>query len=60
MQPRAGLAPVVLHPGRAALVGGLAEVIGVPGAFCLLVALPVAGMVSLLTGGPDSVEPATG
>jgi hypothetical protein len=39
----------------AALVRGPADVIGVPGAFCLLVALPVAGVVALLVGGPDRV-----
>jgi MFS family permease len=57
-----GIATLVFLTGAsvgAALVGGLAEVIGVPGAFCLLVALPLAGMVALLTGGPDRVEPAT-
>jgi MFS family permease len=41
----------------AALVGGLAEVIGVPGAFCLLVALPLAGLTTLLVGGPDRTVP---
>jgi MFS family permease len=39
----------------AALVGGLADVIGVSGAFSMLVALPVAGVVALLVGRPDRV-----
>jgi hypothetical protein len=30
-------------------------VIGIPGAFCLLIGLPVAGLVALLAGGPDRV-----
>ncbi|HYH30686.1 MAG TPA: MFS transporter [Pseudonocardia sp.] len=54
-----GIATLVFLTGAsvgAALVGGLAEVIGVPGAFCLLVALPLAGLTTLLFGGPDRVE----
>ena len=53
-----GIATLVLLTGAsigAALVRGPADVIGVPGAFCLLVALPVAGVVALLVGGPDRV-----
>jgi ABC-type uncharacterized transport system permease subunit len=42
----------------AALVGGLAEVVGVPVAFCLLVALPVAGLATLLLGGRPHPTPA--
>jgi MFS family permease len=57
-----GIATLVFLTGAsvgAALIGGLAEVIGVPGAFCLLVVLPLTGMVTLLIGGPDRVEPVT-
>src|SRR3954454_19362057 len=46
-----GVATLVFLTGAsvgAALVGGLAEIVGVPGAFCLLVALPVAGVATLL------------
>ncbi|WP_433272168.1 MFS transporter [Pseudonocardia xinjiangensis] len=53
-----GIATLVFLTGAsvgAALVGGLADVIGIPGAFCLLIALPVAGLVALLAGGPDRV-----
>lgn len=56
-----GIATLVFLTGAsvgAALVGGLAEVIGVPGALCVLIALPVAGVITLLTGGPDRVDPA--
>jgi MFS family permease len=56
-----GIATLVFLTGAgvgAALVGGLAGVIGVPGAFCLLVALPLAGLTTLLLGGPDRVEAA--
>lgn len=55
-----GIATLVFLTGAsvgAALVGGLSTVIGVPGAFLLLVALPVLGIVALLVGGPDRVEP---
>lgn len=55
-----GIATLVFLTGAgvgAALVGGLSSVIGVPAAFCLLVALPVLGIVALLLGGPDRVEP---
>lgn len=55
-----GIATLVFLTGAsvgAALVGGLSSVIGVPAAFCLLVALPVLGIVALLAGGPDRVEP---
>jgi len=55
-----GIATLVFLTGAsvgAALVGGLSSVIGVPAAFCLLVALPVLGIVALLVGGPDRVEP---
>jgi MFS family permease len=51
-----GIATLVFLTGAsvgAALVGGLADVIGVAGAFCLLVALPLAGLLTLLLGGPD-------
>jgi MFS family permease len=57
-----GIATLVFLTGAsvgAALVGGLSSVIGVPAAFCLLIALPVLGIVALLIGGPDRVEPAT-
>jgi hypothetical protein len=53
-----GIATLVFLTGAsvgAALVGGLAGVIGVPAAFCLLVVLPLAGLVTLLLGGPDRV-----
>jgi MFS family permease len=55
-----GIATLVFLTGAsvgAALVGGLAGVIGVPGAFCVLVVLPLAGLTTLLLGGPDRVEP---
>jgi MFS family permease len=58
-----GIATLVFLTGAsvgAALVGGLAEMIGVPGVFCLLVVLPLAGLVTLLLGGPDRVEPVAG
>jgi MFS family permease len=51
-----GIATLVFLVGAsvgAALVGGLADVVGIPGAFCLLVALPVAGLVVLLRGKAD-------
>jgi MFS family permease len=57
-----GIATLVFLTGAsvgAALVGGLAEVVGVPVAFCLLVALPVAGLATLLTGGRTRPAPAT-
>ncbi len=56
-----GVATLVFLTGAsvgAALVGGLAGIIGIPAAFCLLVALPVLGIGALLVGGPDRVEPA--
>ena len=55
-----GIATLVFLTGAgvgAALVGGLGSVIGVPAAFCLLGALPVLGILALLAGGPDRVEP---
>jgi MFS family permease len=57
-----GIATLVFLTGAsvgAALVGGLAGTIGVAGAFCVLVALPLAGLTGLLLGGPDrvAVEP---
>jgi hypothetical protein len=55
-----GVATLVFLVGAsvgAALVGGLAEVAGIPVALCVLTALPVAGVVTLLLGGPDRVEP---
>jgi MFS family permease len=55
-----GIATLVFLTGAsvgAALVGGLADVVGVPAAFCLLVVLPLAGLTTLLLGGPDRVEP---
>jgi len=54
-----GIATLVFLTGAsvgAALVGGLASLIGVPTAFCLLVVLPLAGLTALLLGGPDRVE----
>ena len=54
-----GVATLVFLVGAsvgAALVGGLAEVVGVPVAFCLLVVLPVAGLATLLLG--DRADPA--
>jgi MFS family permease len=56
-----GIATLVFLTGAsvgAALVGGLAGVIGVAGAFCLLVVLPLAGLITLLLGGPDRVAAA--
>ncbi len=56
-----GIATLVFLTGAsvgAALVGGLAEVVGVPVAFCLLVALPVAGLATLLLGGRPHPTPA--
>jgi MFS family permease len=53
-----GIATLVFLTGAsvgAALVGGLAGVLGVPAAFCLLVVLPLAGLGALLVGGPDRV-----
>lgn len=53
-----GIATLVFLTGAsigAALVGGLAEVLGIPLALCLLVALPVAGFTVLVLGGPDRV-----
>jgi MFS family permease len=55
-----GIATLVFLTGAsvgAALVGGLADVVGVPAAMCLLVVLPLAGLTTLLLGGPDRVEP---
>lgn len=49
-----GIATLVFLTGAsvgAALVGGLSSVVGVPLAFVLLVALPVAGIATLLLGG---------
>ncbi|MHA6794713.1 MFS transporter [Pseudonocardia bannensis] len=54
-----GVATLVFLTGAsvgAALVGGLATVLGVPGALCLVVALPVAGLVTLLLGRPGPGE----
>lgn len=56
-----GIATLVFLTGAsvgAALVGGLSGIIGIPAAFCLLIALPVAGIAALALGGPDRVEPA--
>lgn len=56
-----GIATLVFLTGAsvgAALVGGLSAVVGIPGAFCVLIALPVAGVGALLLGGPDRVAPA--
>ena len=53
-----GIATLVFLTGAsvgAALVGGLAGMIGVSGALCVLVALPLAGLTWLLLGGPDRV-----
>ncbi len=58
-----GVATLVFLTGAsvgAALVGGLAGVVGVPAAFLVLVGFPVAGVVALLVGGPDRVVPAPG
>ena len=57
-----GIATLVFLTGAsvgAALIGGLADVIGIPGALCLLVALPLAGLTTLLIGGPDRVAATT-
>jgi MFS family permease len=54
-----GIATLVFLIGAsvgAALVGGLADMIGVAAAFCLLVTLPLAGLTALLLGGPDRDE----
>ena len=56
-----GIATLVFLTGAsvgAALVGGLAEVVGIPAALCVLVVLPVAGLAALLLGGPAGAEPA--
>jgi MFS family permease len=59
-----GIATLVFLTGAsvgAALVGGLAALIGIPAAFALLVVLPLTGLAWLLLGGPDRVaqpEPA--
>jgi hypothetical protein len=53
-----GIATLVFLTGAsvgAALVAGLADVIGVSGAFLLLIVLPVAGVATLLIGGPDRI-----
>jgi hypothetical protein len=53
-----GIATLVFLTGAsvgAALIGGLAAVIGIPLALCLLVLLPTAGFIVLLMGGPDQV-----
>jgi MFS family permease len=50
-----GVATLVLLTGAsvgAAVVGGLAEVVGVPAALCVLVVLPVAGAAALLRRAP--------
>jgi MFS family permease len=55
-----GIATLMFLTGAsvgAALVGGLAGMIGVAGAFCVLVVLPLAGLIGLLLGGPDRVAP---
>jgi MFS family permease len=55
-----GIATLVFLTGAsvgAALVGGLAEVVGIPAALCVLVVLPVAGLATLLLGGPAGPEP---
>lgn len=60
---RRGVATLVFLVGAsvgAALVGGLADVVGVPGAFLALVVLPVAGVVTLLVGGPPRAAPTVG
>lgn len=51
-----GIATLVFLTGAsvgAALIGGLATVVGAPIAFCVLVALPVAGLATLLLGGRE-------
>lgn len=56
-----GVATLVFLTGAsvgAALVAGLADVIGVPAAFAVLIVLPVAGVGALLIGGPDKVAAA--
>jgi MFS family permease len=56
-----GIATLVFLVGAsigAALVGGLAGGVGVAGAFLVLVALPVAGVATLLVGGPPRAAPA--
>ena len=56
-----GIATLVFLTGAsvgAALVGGLASILGVAGAFCALVVLPVAGVVVLLMGGRRTPAPA--
>jgi MFS family permease len=58
-----GVATLVFLIGASigsALVAGLADLVGVPGAFLALIALPVAGLGALLLGGPDRVAAATG
>lgn len=60
-----GIATLVFLVGAsvgAALVGGLAGIVGVPGAFLALVLLPLAGVATLLLGGraTSGTVPATG
>jgi MFS family permease len=53
-----GIATLVFLTGAsvgAALVGGLADVLGVPAAFALLVVLPLAGLLALLRDRPGRV-----
>jgi hypothetical protein len=62
-----GIATLVFLTGAsigAALIGGLAELTGIPLALCLLVVLPVAGFLTLVIGGRErtpaaAAEPAT-
>jgi hypothetical protein len=37
------------------MVAGLADILGLPAAFLVLIVLPVAGIGALLIGGPDRV-----
>jgi hypothetical protein len=59
-----GVATLVFLIGASvgsALVAGLADIVGVPAAFLVLIALPLAGVGALSIGGPDrQVAPAAG
>jgi MFS family permease len=59
-----GVATLVFLIGASvgsALVAGLADIVGVPAAFLVLIALPLAGIGALSIGGPDrQVAPAAG
>jgi len=56
-----GIATLVFLVGAsvgAALIGGLADIVGIPGAFLVLIVLPVAGMTTLLLNRAEVPTPA--